>query len=244
MSSKCDFRPRFCSSKVFDVIKRFYDDYVWDNRLSFRQALEYFEDISEGVIRPRLGSGRSVDQAWRSCKGYFYEYAVCRALDEILSSDPLLSQKIDIVHGLKLEDNLNLRGQVVIKNWSDILPDVDFVIVNKSCNKAMAVMSCKTSLRERITETAFWSKELRPKGIEIIFVTTDKDEEITSSDINRYAVMHVFDCTVITDSNRYKQIIEEWKRKYGHREDFYTLVSRVISFNDIERILHQYARKC
>jgi len=244
MSSKCDFKPRFCSSKVFNVIKRFYDDHIRDNRLSFRQALQYFESISEKIIRPKLGSGRSTDQAWRSCKGSLYEYAVCRALDEILSSDLLLSQKIDILHGSKLEYDLNLRSQVVIKNWSDILPDVDFVIVNKSCNKAMAVMSCKTSLRERITETAFWSKELRPKGIEIIFVTTDKDGEITSSDINRYVVMHVFDYTVITDSNRYEQIIEEWKRKYGYREDFCTLINRVISFNDIERILHQYARKC
>ena len=47
-----------------------------------------------------------------------------------------------------------------MKNWSDIFPDVDFVIVNKVCNKAMAIISCKTSLRERLTETAFGVKSL------------------------------------------------------------------------------------
>jgi len=227
---------------MFNFIKHSYDRHVEDSDLTFRQALESFEYVSEYIIRPKLGGGRSVDQAWKSCKGLLYEYAVCRALDELLLNNPLLSQRIDIIHGSKLENRL--RSQVVIRNWSDILPDVDFIVVNKPCNRAMAVISCKTSLRERITEVAFWSEVLKPKGIETIFVTIDKDEEITSSDINRYLVMHVLDYTIITDKSRYEQIVNKWKREYGYKEDFDSLIKKITSFNNIEQLLRDYAEKC
>ncbi|MCR6693022.1 MAG: BsaWI family type II restriction enzyme [archaeon YNP-LCB-003-016] len=114
------------------------------------------------------------------------------------------------------------------------------MIVNKVYEKVVAVLSCKTSLRERMTEAAFWSRELKPKGIEVIFITTDKDEEVTS-DVNRYIVMHVLDYTVITDPDRYNKIVEEWKLKYGSRSDFNVMMSKIISFNDIIKILQKYA---
>jgi len=55
----------------------------------------------------------------------------------------------------------------------------------------MAVVSCKTSLRE-INRNGFWSGELKRKSIEVIFITADKDNEIIS-DINRFIVMHILD---------------------------------------------------
>jgi type II restriction enzyme len=118
---------------------------------------------------------------------------------------------------------------------------VDFVIINKVINNVMAIVSCKTSLRERLTETAFWRGELKQRGIEVIFITTDKDGEITS-DVNRYMVMHVLDYTVITDINRYNQIINEWRKKYGNMIDFNIMLSKIISFNDIVKVLHKYAQ--
>jgi len=242
MTHRCDIikRPRFCSTEILNKAIQFYDDYVRMHGLSFRQAIEHFETIAEGEVRSIFGVGRGADQRWRSCKGALYEYAVCRALDEILSSNPLLSQKIDIIHGSKLTSNSTLRNQLTIRNWSEILPDVDFVIVNKVYEKVVAVLSCKTSLRERMTETAFWSRELKPKGIEVIFITTDKDEEVTS-DVNRYIVMHVLDYTVITNPDRYNKIVEEWKLKYGSRSDFNVMMSKIIDFNDIIKILQKYA---
>jgi type II restriction enzyme len=241
MNKECDIKPRFCSEEIFKMIMKLYDDHVMSSGLSFCQAIEHFEDISERSIRPRSGTGRSADQMWRSCKGSLYEYAVCKALNEILINDPFLLKKIDVIHGSKLKFHPVLKDQIVIRNWSDILPDVDFVIINKVINKVMAIVSCKTSLRERLTETAFWKGELKQRGIEVIFITTDKDGEITS-DVNRYMVMHVLDYTVITDINRYNQIINEWKKKYGNMIDFNIMLSKIISFNDIVKVLHKYAQ--
>jgi type II restriction enzyme len=248
MNDRCDFNFKMCSEG--SRLKELYDEYVRKSKKKFLETVEEFEDITEEDIRPKFSeilkkSGektqRSIDQAWRSCKGSLYEYAICRALDEILTGDASLAQKIDIIHGSKL--NMNIKDQLTIRNWSDILPDVDFAIINKSCRRVVAVLSCKTSLRERLTETAFWSRELKPKGIDIIFVTTDKDEEITM-ETNRYIVMHVLDYTIITDPKRYDEIINEWKKKYGDKPDFNDNIRRVLKFADIVSLLHQYAAKC
>jgi len=254
MSDKCDFIARYCSADVFDDLKRLYNDYIRENQLNFSSAIERFDSIAEGAIRPEIikkytrkfmdekrqdkrNARRSVDQMWRSCKGSLYEYAVCKALNEILANDSSLAQELDIIHGSKLNDII--RKQLTIVDWSEILPDVDFVIINKNCNKIMSVLSCKTSLRERLAETAFWARELKPKGIDVIFITTDKDEEITA-DNNRYIVMHVLDYTIITDPSRYNEIIKEWREKYGNKPDFKNMIRKVISFKDIKTILQQY----
>jgi type II restriction enzyme len=248
MNDRCDFNFKMCSEG--SRLKELYDEYVRKSKKKFLEAIEEFEDITEKGIRSEFSeilkkSGgktqRSIDQAWRNCKGSLYEYAICRALDEILTGDASLAQKIDIIHGSKL--NMDIKDQLIIRNWSDILPDVDLAIINKSCGMVVAVLSCKTSLRERLTETAFWSRELKPKGIDIIFITTDKDEEITM-ETNRYIVMHVLDYTIITDPKRYDEIINEWKKKYGNKPDFNDNIRRVLKFADIVSLLHQYATKC
>jgi hypothetical protein len=61
-------------------------------------------------------------------------------LNEILINDPFLLKKIDVIYGSKLKFHPVLKDQIVIRNWSDILPDVDFVIINKVINKVMAIV--------------------------------------------------------------------------------------------------------
>jgi type II restriction enzyme len=245
VSDRCDIRPRWCPEEVFNNIRQSYDNYVRSSGLSFRLAIENFEEIAENSIRPIFGTGRRADQMWRSCKGFLYEYAVCKALNEVLLNDHILLQKIDIIHSSNLKSRSDLRDQVAIRNWKDVFPDVDFIIVNRVCNRVMAIVSCKTSLRERLSETAFWSRELRQRGaeVEVIFITADKDNEITE-DINRYIVMHVLDYTVITDNNRYNEIISQWRRKYGDSSDFNAMIRKIINFSNIVQVLYKYAQKC
>jgi type II restriction enzyme len=247
MDDRCNFKFRMCAES--DLLKRFYDKYVKSRNKKFLEAVEEFENIAERGIRLEFNkilasSGktpRSIDQTWRNCKGSLYEYAICRALDEILTKDASLAQKINIVHGSKLY--AYTRNQLVIKNWSDILPDVDFAVINKNCGKVVAVLSCKTSLRERLTETAFWARELKPRNIDVIFITTDKDKEITA-ETNRYIVMYVLDYTIITDPQRYNEIINEWWKSYGNKPDFNIKIKKVLKFADIVLLLQHYVTKC
>jgi hypothetical protein len=52
MNKECDIKPRFCSEEIFRMIMKLYDDHVMSSNLSFCQAIERFEDISERSIRP------------------------------------------------------------------------------------------------------------------------------------------------------------------------------------------------
>ena len=96
-----------------------------------------------------------------------YEYAVCKAIEEIFEKIPMLNKKLAIIHGTQL--NFNYRSQIVIRNWTDIMPDADFVVVDLSNSIVKAIISCKTNLRERLTETAYWKRELQSKNIEYIY---------------------------------------------------------------------------
>jgi type II restriction enzyme len=258
MNNRCDLRLSRCSES--DQLKSIYDAYLKQSNKNFLDAVEDFENIAEGYIRPIFNkmpsmsekAPRSIDQAWRNCKGALYEYAVCRALDEILTKDPYLASKIDIIHGSKLNvndndnvDNIinNIKEQLFLKNWSDIRPDTDFVIINKDCIKVAAVLSCKTSLRERLTETAFWARELKSKDIDVIFITTDKDDEVTK-DVNRYIVMHVLDYTIITDPQRYKEIINKLQSSFADKPGFKDKIKKILKFSDIKSLLYEYAKKC
>lgn len=118
--------------------------------------------------------------------------------------------------------------QIVIRNWNDILPDVDILLVEKETNAVRAIISCKTSLRERLTETAFWKREIEKIGnkkLKLIFITTDKDNEL-KIDTNRYILLHVIDCTFVTNPRKYEQLLATYQERYGDRKDFYKLFEK------------------
>jgi len=93
--------------------------------------------------------------------------------------------------------------------------------------------ACKTSLRERLTETAFWRREPernpRTRDIRLLFVTTDKDDELRI-DTNRYIIFHVMNHRFVTDPNKCKQLIQVYKGKYGDRRDFKSYYQRFVNF--------------
>ena len=218
------------------AINEFGEDYL--------QLLEQFENISEAklrkLLRPFYSSGRSADQAWRNCKGKLYEYAVFKAVKFMIEKDEKLAKNIEVIKSDILSDNY--KDQFVIKNWSEIYPDADIIVINRRTREVLAIISCKTSLRERFTETAFWKHELmknqQTKNIRVLFVTTDKDNELRI-DTNRYILQHIIDCTFITDPINYARLIDNFRRKYGHRKDFKELLNKVRRISDIIRYFEE-----
>ncbi|MEN2984143.1 MAG: BsaWI family type II restriction enzyme [Dictyoglomaceae bacterium] len=232
-----------CKKEIFIEITNFYDEITKNEYKSdYLKVLNEFESISEDKIRLILdkyySNLRTKDQAWKTCKGALYEYSVFKFLTHIVNYAPLLKNKIEIITNIKSLDIY--REQIVIKNWVDIFPDVDMLIVDKESNKVKAILSCKTSLRERLTETAFWKRELEKikdkEAIKIFFITTDKDDELRI-ETNRYIILHVIDYTFITDPQKYYSLINLYKSKYGKRKDFYKLIEKVKPINYIEEVL-------
>ena len=209
----------------------------------FVQALQNFNTITENELRKRLNSfyknSRSRDQAWKGYKGMLYEFAVFESIKQVIASEKELSLQIDVISGSNISKEY--RDQVFIKNWVDILPDVDIVIIQKLRKIVKAIVSCKTSLRERLTETAFWKRELerndKTRNIKVILVTTDKDEELRI-DTNRYILLHVIDYTLVTDMEKYRKLIRIYQEKYGNRRDFNELISKVKPITCLKEVLY------
>ncbi|MDL1973014.1 MAG: BsaWI family type II restriction enzyme [Deltaproteobacteria bacterium] len=235
-----------CKKEVLEELKRNYDQIIINGyHGNFLEALKNFDLIAENNLRSTLrthySNQRSRDQAWKTCKGSLYEYAVFRYIQNIIENNRKLKDKIMVMMGD--DASISHRNQIVIRNWSDIFPDVDILIIEKDTNLVIVILSCKTSLRERLTETAFWKRELeKTQDIKLVFVTTDKDNELRT-ETNRYILLHVVDYTFITDPDKYDELIDAYKRKYGKRKDFNQLLIRVRFIDKIEDFIHYLLNK-
>ena len=233
-----------CKEDILNSLKNGYDEIVDKTyNENYLEAIQRFDFIAEEKLREILDdfydNERSRDQAWKTCKGSLYEYAVFRCIQQIIMKEDKLKDHFTILMGD--EALAQHKEQIVIRNWNDILPDVDILIIEKETGLVKVIVSCKTSLRERLTETAFWKRELEKtknmQNLKLVFVTTDKDNEL-KIDTNRYILLHVIDCTFVTDPEKYKELIEVYSKKYGGRKDFNQLLSKVKFIEEIEEFLY------
>jgi len=232
-----------CKKDILEKLKQEYDNLVKkDYQRNFLKALKNFDDIAENNLRDGLKeyylNERSRDQAWKTCKGSLYEYAIFRYIQDIINDGAELKTKIEVIMG---DEALSSYGeQITIRNWSVIFPDVDILLVERENDRVVAILSCKTSLRERLTETAFWKRELEKmknmRDIKLIFVTTDKDNELRT-ETNRYILLHVVDYTFITNPQKYEELITAYQNKYGDRKDFNTLLNKIKPIDEMRRFL-------
>ncbi|WP_456327371.1 BsaWI family type II restriction enzyme [Archaeoglobus sp.] len=226
-----------CKQEIIERLKKTYNDIaIKEFNGDYLEILKAFESIAEERLRkildPYYSSPRSRDQAWKNCKGELYEFAVFKYVESVIASENI---EYSVLTGNNVQQ---YKDQFAIRNWSEIFPDVDILIVKK--DKVKIIISCKTSLRERLTETAFWKRELErhqsTKDIKVIFVTTDKDNEL-QQEINRYILLHVLDCTFVTDPEKYQNLIRCYRKKYGSRDDFDKLLSKVRFIADFKDFL-------
>jgi len=202
-----------CKKELFKKLGEIYENIVKEEfQEDWIKALENFDEITESKLRLILKEFYSVqksrDQAWKSCRGLLYEKAVFETLKQIINKNDELKNKFEVITGDQGIKEKNLKDQIVIRNWNEIWPDADILFINKEDSQIRAIISCKTSLRERLTETAFWKKEIEERHgskIFVIFITSDKDEEL-KNETNRYIILHVIDYTFITNKKKYEEI--------------------------------------
>ena len=129
--------------------------------------------------------GLDHEQSWKGFKGNALEGLVL-----YIMNDEIERMGLKIVKGKKFErtqpENLSTELKNVKRNLSVDFgkfgfhtPDVDLVIYNPKTYKVIAVLSSKVTLRERITQTAYWKLKLKnyelTEHIKVYFVTPDED---------------------------------------------------------------------
>ena len=132
-----------CKKEVLEALKEDYDSIVRKKfQENFLEALKNFDSLAENNLRDVLVryyiNQRSRDQAWRTCKGSLYEYAVFRYIQDIVENNEILNENIRVLMGD--EALTSYKEQLVIRNWCDIFPDVDILIIEKYTNSVIAIL--------------------------------------------------------------------------------------------------------
>lgn len=132
------------------------------------------------------------EQSWKGFKGNALE----RLIDHILK-EQILALGLKIVRGKKFErtypKNLTIELQNVKRNLSiDFgkfgfhIPDVDLVIYNPITFQVIAVLSSKSTLRERIAQSGYWNIKIKnynlTKHIKVFFVSPDEDGDFSNGE--------------------------------------------------------------
>ncbi len=119
-------------------------------------------------------------QKWRNESGTMLELLVIYFLHKEISG---------MGYEITTDDEINSSNSGILeKIWHNIvlkygkysiLPDSDIVIYNPKTAEVKAIISCKSSVRERFAQTLYWKIKLstneRTKHIKMYFVTVDKE---------------------------------------------------------------------
>jgi len=98
------------------------------------------EDKLRNILRSRYMSLRSADQAWKTCKGELYEYAVFKCINNVVFQDNMLKERLKVIAGNKV---ILYKDKIVIRNWGEIYPDTDIIIVDKDSKSIKGSHLCK-----------------------------------------------------------------------------------------------------
>jgi len=155
------------------------------------EAYKYISNVLMEAKEQHKKDFQGVDheQSWKGFKGNALEGLILYIIN-----DEITSMGLKIVKGKKFErtkpENLSTELKHVKKNLSIDFgkfgfhtPDVDLVIYDPKTYKVIAVLSSKVTLRERITQTAYWNLKMKnyelTNHIKIYFITPDEDGTLT-----------------------------------------------------------------
>ena len=121
-------------------------------------------------------------QSYVSRSGRDWELHVMNFLNKHFDE---MGENLEVIDGKRIKKTSKLWYKLAIpvgegETSTKIEGDVDLVVVNKKeFNNPLAVISCKTSLHGRFSETLFYAvvwKDLIP-GIKVVFSTPDKGRQ-------------------------------------------------------------------
>ncbi|MEM4665499.1 MAG: hypothetical protein QXR70_05625 [Sulfolobales archaeon] len=95
-----------CKEDALSYLINYYEDIATkDFQGAHLQTVKHFESLSETKIRHNLNlfykNSRSADQAWKTCKGALYEYAVFKAIKQVIDNSRLRNS-LKVVKGREI----------------------------------------------------------------------------------------------------------------------------------------------
>lgn len=201
--------------QMYEDKKKLYGDeaYLHVSEI-FEEARERYksEYLSSPTVARLRAQGKTPDaeQSWKPFKGANFEKLVLYIIGQEVDSMGLrciFGDKLLRPRNLSAELSAVYRNLLVRYGQYSLLPDADLVIYEPGTCKVIGVVSCKTTLRERIAQTAYWKLKLSqdPLTMQIkgYFITADEDKDLVRAlnspqvSRNRIIVEHELDGTYV-----------------------------------------------
>ena len=129
-------------------------------------------------------------ESWKPIKGNILEKLIAHMLESEITALGLKvvrGRKLERSRGENLPKELSIVKRNLLVDYGEFgchLPDVDIIIYDQKTLKVIAVISSKSSLRERIAQTGYWKIKLSgdraTKHIRVYFFTPDEDGTLTT----------------------------------------------------------------
>lgn len=162
-------------------------------RTKGKKAYKYVADILEKAkdlhsqIYFRLNpNGKGLQQSWNNVKGDYFEKLLQHIITELVEPFGLKVVNDDELKKKDLTEQFDAIKRNVVINFGEFgmrLPDADIVIYNPDNSQVIAIISSKTSLRERIAQTCYWKFKLlqskKTSHIMLYLITPDTDKILT-----------------------------------------------------------------
>ncbi len=174
---------------IFDDLKNLYLEYKAKySQNTYRYISRLLREAKEihrqDWLKQRTKQGDH-EQSWRAFKGKNLEKLIVFMIESEVSN-----LNLKIVKGETLgKKNLSHELEAIKRNilvgyrcYGMHLPDVDLVIFDPNKLSNIVLLSVKVTLRERITQTAYWKLKLLAnpftRGVQVYFITLDEDETL------------------------------------------------------------------
>lgn len=179
--------------EALDALISAYDEAQEDTPEEVDVA-QLFEEVAKPIHERIFTSERpdgNLGQSWNSVKGQLFERFAHYAIQSMIEESSAINLKLTYGNktGEEDSDTSEIAEQKTARNsikidfgdqgeWS---PDADLIVYsNYDDIRVEAIISCKTSLRERIAQTAFWRYKLASSDatshIENYLITLDSDD--------------------------------------------------------------------
>jgi type II restriction enzyme len=159
-----------------------------------KEAWNKIKDLKELYVK------QYSEQSWHVYIGNKFQQVVCSILKgyfrRLASQNPEF-RSLSIFTETEVKRNEIITRKLAVKYGEYLLlPDTDMAIVDHNFadpwkSEVLAIVSCKTSLRERIAQACYWKLKLLSsditKNTHVFLATTDNDEDFFIRDKTNYA---------------------------------------------------------
>lgn len=161
-------------------------------KLSPERAWDGIQKLKDEYIKVlrKLHPDKDLEQSWHGYIGNKFQkviYSIIKGYLVKLKAQDKSFRNFEILKESEVKQNEIICRKLAVKYGEYLLlPDTDMAIVKYADlepwkSEVIAIISCKTSLRERIAQACYWKLKLLSsnvtKNVRVFLATTDNDED-------------------------------------------------------------------